>query len=109
MLRHGHFLKEHEYDWNEYLAHMLLFKKTNVAVGVTHTYADWTSILTTIKFCLVLNKQLWLFCSLREEDCLTHSLLQTLKKEKIGTRHHLKTKLNLMEYLLFYWASYEHI
>ena len=42
---HCHLFEESEFDWNDYLAHILLFfKKKIVAVAVLHTYVDQTSV-----------------------------------------------------------------
>ena len=72
-------------DWNDYLAHKLLFFKKNVALAVFHTYADQASILPKAKFCPVFDKLPWLFCSLREND-LAHSSFQTLGSYKFGSK-----------------------
>ena len=38
---HFHFFKWSEFDWNDYLAHILLFfLKKNVIAEVLHIYAD---------------------------------------------------------------------
>ena len=43
-------------DYNDYLAHILLFYLKKIAAAVVHTYADQTSVLPTAKFYPVLNK-----------------------------------------------------